>query len=106
QRESTYGAIGAFTLTLTAPAVFGLYIRELFCAALERTTNFRTRPRWRFSMPLTIYLVLMIASLSVAERPSLSLFQIWLFAQNYLLFLYIADRTENKDTVPFIIKWL
>ena len=99
-------SISGFILTLTAPAVFGLYIREFLCEALDRTTSFTTRPRWRFSMSLTIYLVLMVVSLAVAERASLSLFQIWLFVQNYLLFLYIANRTENKQTVLFIIKWL
>ncbi len=103
---ATYGAIAAFMLTLTAPAVFGLYLRELLCGALDRRTKPTTRPRWRISMSLTVYLVLMVLSVAVAERPSLSLFQIWLFVQNYLLFLYIANRTENKQAVLFIIKWL
>jgi O-antigen ligase len=103
---SRYGAIAGFMLTLSTPAVIGLYIRELLCDALDRTRKFTARPRWRFSKSLTVYFVIMCASLAVADRPSLWLFQVWMFVQNYLLFSYIANRTEDKQAVLFIIQCL
>jgi O-antigen ligase len=66
----------------------------------------RLRPLFRLSLPLTLYLVFVALSILVARDATLSLFELFLFSQMFLLYIYIANSVRTREEVLFIVKLL
>jgi O-antigen ligase len=101
---SDLGSPGSPTLTLTTLALCGLYAGWFLRATIDKAAHPQTR--WRFSLPLTIYFVVITLSASVAQRPALSFVELYLSGQMFLLFLYVANWTRTHNDVLFIVVFL
>lgn len=98
------GSIEGFNISITTFALVGLYSLWLGQAML----NDPNRPGLRLSRtyPLGVYVLVVALSVLVARDPTLSLFQVFLLVQEFLLFLYIASTVQTKDEVLFLITLL
>jgi O-antigen ligase len=98
------GSPGSLDLTITTIALCGLYAGCFLRAALDATPGSRRQRRlWRSCLPLIVYFTVMGLSTIVARRPGLSLLELYVAGQVFLLFLYIANRTRTRDDVLFIV---
>jgi putative inorganic carbon (HCO3(-)) transporter len=101
QAITDLGSPGSLDFTITTIALCGLYAAAFLRAALDSSEG---SPRhWRLFLPLTLYFGVMGLSVMVAERPSLSIVELYLLGQVFLLFLYIANRTRTRNDVLFVV---
>lgn len=101
QTITALGSPGSVDLTITTLALGGLYAGCLLRAALNNTDlPYR---RWRLCVPLTVYFVVMALSGTIAQRPGLSLVQLYAFGEVFLLLLYIANRTRTHKDALFVV---
>ncbi len=98
------GAFGGFTVSVTTLALIGLYLWWLM-AFLART-DARSRPSFQTSFPLTLYLVFTAFSCLVAHDVTLSLFELFLLLQMYLVYIYVASSTRTRQDVQFALTFL
>ena len=102
--DAELGAFRGLSISVTTLALVGLYA-SWFIAALA-TRNVRQRARLHVNRPLTLYLAFVTLSLFVAQDISLSLFELFLFLQLYLVYLYVANTVRNRQDILFVVSVL
>lgn len=92
--------LGGLSLSLTTLCLAFLYAQWLADLLLGRARL----PGHLFSssLPLGAYLLVCVLSLGVARRVDLSLFQIALLLQTFLLYVYVAATIRSRQEVLFI----
>ncbi|MGD9856828.1 MAG: O-antigen ligase family protein [Planctomycetaceae bacterium] len=103
ENDAEFGAIGGINLSLTTVALALLYAMWLVEAALQLQPRNR-RVIW--GVPQLIYIGIAGLSAVAAENWMLTLFEVTLLAQAYLLFFYLANRMESRSDVTFVVSVL
>jgi O-antigen ligase len=101
--EADFGAFRGLIVSATTLALAGLYASWSFEALADRN---KLRPRFHVNLPLTLYLGFVMLSLVVAQDVSLSLFEVFLYVQLYLVYLYVANSVRNREDVLFVLSML
>ncbi|HEY4816492.1 MAG TPA: O-antigen ligase family protein [Candidatus Acidoferrum sp.] len=102
--DAELGAFKGLSISATTLALVGLYASWFMAALADR--NVRQRPSLHINRPLTVYLAFVTLSLLVAQDVSLGLFELFLFLQLYLVFLYVANTVRNRQDILFIVSLL
>lgn len=99
----TFGGWNISVTTFCLVVLYALWLGELL-------TRPRLKPRLdrlvRTSLPLAVYLLFVVLSVVVARDVTLSMFQIFLFLQMFLLYVYIVGTTRTRQDVLFIVAML
>ena len=94
------GALGGFNLSITTIALAGLYAGWLpRLAALRRAGG---TAAFRISVPLLLYIAVAGLSGLLARDHMLAFFEVGLFVQMFLLYVYLASTVSTKDEIRFI----
>ena len=99
-----FGSIEGFNISISTFALVGLY--SLWLGQFVLHVPSRSQPRFSASRPLGVYVLVASMSVFVAHDPTLSLFQILLLIQEFLLFLYIVSTVQTKEDLVFLLTWL
>lgn len=98
------GAIGGFGISATTVSLAVLYAVWL-CKLLTRWEP-RARPLLHASVPLVLYLAFSTLSMLAARDVELSLFEVFLLLQMFLLYVYIIGTVRSRQDVLFIVTML
>ena len=98
------GAIGGFGISATTVSLAVLYAVWL-CKLLTRWEP-RARPLLHASVPLVLYLAFSTLSMLVARDVELSLFEVFLLLQMFLLYVYIIGTVRTREDILFIVTML
>ncbi len=95
------GSIGGFCLSVSTMALvvlYGMWISELI-------TRRATLPKyiWRMSLPLAVYVIIDALSIVKAQDPLLSLFQINMHLQCFLMFFYLVGTVRTRKDILFLM---
>src|SRR5438270_3048194 len=102
--DADLGAFRGLSISATTLALVGLYASWFFDVLADR--NAKRRPPLYVNVPLTLYLAVVTLSLLVAEDVTLSLFEVFLFVQLYLVYLYVANVVRTRQDVLFVVSLL
>src|ERR1700730_14472751 len=102
--DAELGAFKGLSVSVTTLALAGLYASWFMAALASR--NVRQRPSLHINRPLTLYLAFVTLSLFVAQDVGLSLFELFLFLQLYLVYLYVANTVRNRQDILFVVSVL
>jgi putative inorganic carbon (hco3(-)) transporter len=94
-------ALGGWGVSLMTVALVGLYAIWIARALVSPETAWR--PRLRAAVFPSIFLAFLIASLAVAQDRVVAGFQIALYAQMLLLFVYIASTVQTRSDLRFVV---
>ncbi len=98
-----FGGLGGLNLSVTTLAVGLLYLS----AVVEYlATGHAKQAATRWSKSLTVYVGITAASAVVAVEVDLTAFEVALFAQSLLLFVYVANWIRSRGDVLFVIRFL
>jgi len=97
----TLGGLGGFNFSATTACLILLYFMWL-APALARKTEFAWPPL-RTWLPAAVYLFFIILSLGSARDPKLSLREIFLLGQVFLLFIYVIATVKTPNEVMFFV---
>lgn len=103
EHDASLGAVGGLNVSLTTLAIAILYWLWLGGAAIQRQ-GFHLR--FNFGVPMLIYILAVAVSTASASVPMLSIFDVFLLAQAYLLFFYLANRVQHRSDLLFCITCL
>lgn len=95
------GAINGYGISLTLICLIGLYTLW----ALEFAVN-QQRERRSFvapSLPIVLFLIVLISSEFVAIDNTLALFEIFLIGQVFLLYFYVINNVRSRSDLTFIL---
>lgn len=98
------GALGGFGISATTVSLAVLYAVWL-CKLLTRWEP-RARPLLHASVPLVLYLAFSTLSMLVARDVELSLFEVFLLLQMFLLYVYIIGTVRTREDILFIVTML
>lgn len=102
-RMGYYNAVGGLGISLTTLCVVLLYVLWFFeRASAEEKPEPYPLGKWPLVLPL-IYLGIVALSMLAAENVTLSLFQMFLFVEIFLLYWYVATHVRTRDDVLFVI---
>ncbi len=97
------GSLSGLNLSATTVALALLYLSS----AIEYLgSHDRRRPALRYSLPLCVYVAIAVISSLFARDLSLSAFELFLFAQTLLLFLYVANWVRSGEDLLFVVNLL
>lgn len=96
------GSIAGLPISLSLICLVVLYILWFFELAVTRKPP-RLRPRLRSGWILLPYMGVVLLSMIVARNATLSIFEITLLVQMFLLMIYIGGSTRTKDDVHFLV---
>jgi O-antigen ligase len=102
--DAAVGALGGLGISITTIALGGLYLSWCIRALAGRDNE--RRPRMHFSVPLAGYLVIAALSTLLAQDSTLAWFELFLFFESYLVYLYIANEIHTDREVLFVVKML
>jgi len=95
------GGIGGLGVSLTTVSLVALYVLWL-ADILTRTTE---PPSWallRRTLPLGLYVGFAALSATVATDAVLSMFEVFLLGQTFLLYFYVVARVQTREDLLFI----
>ena len=98
------GALGGWNVSLTTVALIGLY--GLWAMELLAQPRRAARPAFRASLPLGLYVTVAMLSILVAYDAQLAWFEVFLFGQMFLMFLYVVSTVRTRADVVFVISLL
>jgi putative inorganic carbon (HCO3(-)) transporter len=98
------GALGGWNFSVTTACLATLYALW-FADALARREPSSQRVL-RANRPLVVYIAVALLSTIVARDATLSLFEIFLFLQMFLLYIYVINFVQTREDVLFIITFL
>lgn len=104
ERIEQFGAMGGLGISSTTIALVGLYVSWFVCS-LGRRDRDKDRPL-HVSWSLLIYLLIIVASLFVAQDISLACFEACLFLQSFLVYIYVANCIHTREDVLFVVRVL
>jgi putative inorganic carbon (hco3(-)) transporter len=102
--DADLGAFRGLSISATTLALLGLY-GSWFVEALAGK-NPKRHSALHVNVPLTLYVAIAMCSLCVAQDITLSLFELFLFAQLYLVYFYVANRVRTREEVRFVVALL
>jgi putative inorganic carbon (HCO3(-)) transporter len=102
--DAALGALGGLGLSVTTFALAGLYVSWCIRALASRSSE--ARPKLHFSVGLTSYLVIAALSTLLAQNVTLSLFELFLFFESYLVYIYVANTIRTRQEVLFVVNLL
>src|SRR5918995_1198934 len=94
------GALGGYNLSVSLiclALLYALWLGEFVCRKGPRVS-----PRLRESLPLILYVAALLISTLIATDAALSAFQVFLYLQMLLLFVYVASTVRTREDVLFI----
>ena len=98
------GTLGGLNVSLATLALIGLYVLWMVDALAQKETR---QPDWLRSLLLpTPYLALVVLSSLVATDATLSLFEIFLLAQAFLIFVYLVGNVRTREDLLFVVSIL
>jgi O-antigen ligase len=95
------GALGGLNISVTTMCLGALYALWLGNALIG--SGDAPRPRWFVNPPLLLYLAWVALSIIVAGDKMLSVFEIFLLLQTFLLYIYIVSTIQTREEVVFIV---
>jgi O-antigen ligase len=95
------GALGGFNVSVTTMALAALYAAWLIECLVRRDHPWR--PLGRFVVPLAAYVSFVAFSLVAASNPELSLRELFLLLQMFLLYLYVVATVRTPQEVRFVV---
>lgn len=98
------GALGGWNISLTTICLLVLYV--LWLIGLFCRVGPQARPRLRETLPLAGYPAFVMLSVMVATDVTLSLFEVFLLVQMFLLYLYIVSWVRTRQDVLFVVSLL
>jgi putative inorganic carbon (HCO3(-)) transporter len=104
ERDAVSGALAGFSISVTTIALFGLYA-SWFIRTLENRGQ-KSVSFTEFNLPLACYLGFAALSMVFARDFRLSCFEMFLLAQMYLVFLYVANYVRTREAVLFVVSTL
>jgi putative inorganic carbon (HCO3(-)) transporter len=104
EADAASGALAGLSISVTTIALLGLYTSWLIRRLEERRPNPLALPRQNWA--LLCYMGLSALSLLVARDARLSVFELFLLLQMYLVFLYVTHFVCTPEDVQFVIGWL
>ncbi len=103
-RTYAYGAQAGLSISITTLALAGLYASWVLRALASRDRE--ARPPLQTNLALITYLAIAALSLVVARDVSLSLFELCLLLQTYLVYVYVANFVRTRQDVLFVVSLL
>ena len=102
ETDAALGAVGGFNVSVLSMCLFGLY---LLWALKYTDPTYKHDPRHKIviGVPMLLYLGVVCLSVTVASLRLLALFDLFLLAQSYLLFFYVANRVRHYKDLKFVI---
>lgn len=98
------GSIGGFGVSITTVSLALLY--ALWLVTSFTKSGSRSRPVLRTTFPAALYLAFVFSSLMVARDPYLSLVEIALLVQMFLLYVYIVYHLRTRQDMVFVLGFL
>ncbi|MFL5735300.1 MAG: O-antigen ligase family protein [Chloroflexia bacterium] len=98
------GDLGGWDISATTMALVLLYASWL--AQLLARFPGAPRPRFRVTIPLALFLAFATLSAVVAHDAELSMFEVFLLVQMFLLYLYIVSTVRTQQDVLFLVTML
>lgn len=106
ERMGYYNAVGGLGISLTTVCVVLLYVLWFFeVASAEEKPEPYPLGKWPLLLPLA-YLGFVVLSMLVADNVVLSLFQLFLLVEIFLLYWYVATHVRTREDVAFVIVML
>lgn len=102
--DAALGALGGLSISITTIALAGLYLS--WCIRALTIRSGANRSPVHFNFWLTGYLIIAAASALLAENVALSLFELLLFFESYLVYVYVANTVRTKREILFVVKLL
>jgi putative inorganic carbon (HCO3(-)) transporter len=102
--DAELGALKGLSISATTLALAGLYTSWFIEALTNRNVNQHKSPH--INRALTLYLVFVVLSLFIARDVGLSLFEVFLFLQLYLVYVYVANMVRTREDVLFVVSLL
>jgi len=101
EAEAAFGALGGWNVSVATICLGVLYAAWLARAALQYAP--RRRGSLAGVLPGLIYLGVVALSVVVAQQPLLSMFELFLLVQSFLLFLYLVRWVHSRHDVQFVV---
>ena len=101
--DAQFGSVGGLNISLLTFTLAALYVLWMIEVAL------RPKPSCQsivWGVPLLFYLSVVALSAIGAEKPPLTLYELMLMVQAYLLFFYVANRMQSRSDVVFVVSML
>jgi O-antigen ligase len=98
------GALGGFNISVTTIALAGLYAAWL--PTLTARRHLGQASLVRLNKPLLVYLGAAFVSILVARDRMLSVFEVGLFVQMFLLYVFIASTITTRGDIRFVTRML
>ena len=103
-QDATFGALGGLSISATTIALAGLYLSWFFVSFANRSR--RESPPFHFNLPLVLFLAVTAVSIFVASDVSLALYELFLAAQLYLVYFYVANNLHHREDIRFVVFFL
>lgn len=103
-QEAATGALSGLSISATTIALAGLYISWFLVSFANR--NRKARPPLHFNLPLVLFLGFSAISVFVAWDVSLVLYELFLAAQLYLVYFYVANNFYSRQDIRFAVSFL
>lgn len=104
EQDAAIGAYGGVSISVTTLALLGLYLSWFFRRFAAKRSE--PQPTVQFNAALLLYVAITAFSVVVARDVSLCLFEVWLIAEAYLVYLYVANNVRTKQDVLFVASLL
>ncbi len=104
ENDAAVGAMGGLSISATTIALAGLYVAWFIRTSVRK--NFRLRSSLQVSVPLLLYIMVNVLSVSVAQDVPLALFDVTLLLESSLLFFYVANVVRTRQDVLFVVSLL
>ena len=103
-RDAAFGALGGLSISATTIALLALYLSWFFLSFASRSR--KPGPPLHFNLPLVLFLAFSAISVFVASDVSLALYELFLAAQLYLVYFYVANNLGPRDDILFVVSVL
>jgi O-antigen ligase len=104
ENDAALGALGGLGISATTIALLGLYISWVIRALATRRAE--ALPSFHINVALSIYVAIATLSLMVAQDVTLSLFEVFLLFESYLVYVYVANSVRTREDVSFVARLL
>ena len=94
------GAITGYNISVSTLALFVLYGEWIIELALKRSQSQLNPRQWITTIaPPTLYLIVALVSVTYAQDPQRSVYELFTLLQIFLLFIYVTHRIKTRKEV-------
>ena len=104
EQDAAFGALGGLSISATTMALAALYLSWFFLSSANRSR--KPGPPLHFNLPLVLFLAFSAISVFVASDVSLALYELFLAAQLYLVYFYVANNLGHREDIRFVVTFL